>query len=218
MNVARQITMLLGFSLISACIANPVNTPTAPVLVPTARIKATNTPIATNIAITTTPSNTSRLDISRTQYTMDVDFDFPNKSLEVEQSIIYLNTTGKTLSSLLLIVEPARYPNAFELISLDWGDGQYVSRYTLEDGLLEIPIPNALPPGDSIELLIRFNIYVPFQPSAFGYTARQTNLADWYPMIPPYQSEEGWQYHQPAQVGEHQVYDIANYHVTIRSP
>ena len=49
-----------------------------------------------------------------------------------------------------------------------------------------------------------------------GYTRRQTNLADWYPFIPPYKSGSGWIVHDPAGVGENLVYDISDYKVSLQ--
>ncbi|MCX6033461.1 MAG: M1 family aminopeptidase, partial [Chloroflexi bacterium] len=47
----------------------------------------------------------------------------------------------------------------------------------------------------------------------FGYNDRQINLVDWYPFIVPYSG--GWLLHPPAEVGEHLVYDEANFDVTL---
>jgi hypothetical protein len=54
------------------------------------------------------------------------------------------------------------------------------------------------------------------RPIPFGYTARQTNIVDWYPFLPPYRSGSGWLVHNPWYYGEHQVYESANYQVEIQ--
>jgi hypothetical protein len=53
------------------------------------------------------------------------------------------------------------------------------------------------------------------RPLPFGYTARQTNLVDWYPYLPPYLPGQGWLIHNPWFYGEHQVYELADYDIEI---
>jgi hypothetical protein len=50
----------------------------------------------------------------------------------------------------------------------------------------------------------------------FGYTARQTNLVDWYPFVPPYVSGQGWLAHDQGYFGEHLAYDPADFQVEVR--
>ena len=213
----KYIVLFLIHQLLIGCVSFPDQILDVQTPFPTARIKATST-LPPTLFEPTEHTNPDNVPITRTQYEIEVDFDYRNKLLVVDQHIRYLNTTEEELGELLLIIEPNRYPNSFELVSLDWGSGEYVSLYNLENGLLEIPYPNGLLPEKEISIRIQYNINIPFQPSAFGYTSRQTNLADWYPTIPPYRSGEGWLFHQPGQVGEHQIYDLADYRVTIRSP
>jgi hypothetical protein len=54
------------------------------------------------------------------------------------------------------------------------------------------------------------------RPQIFGVTTRQVNLTDWYPMIVPYQAGSGWVLHDPWYYGEHLVYPLADFDVTLR--
>jgi hypothetical protein len=63
---------------------------------------------------------------------------------------------------------------------------------------------------------MEYQLNLPEQSGPFGYTARQINLGDWYPFVPPYLSGRGWQAHDPSLVGEHLNYDVADYEVNIR--
>lgn len=192
--------------------------PTSRIAVPTAQIIPTDIPPTAPLP---TPSFTPESNppaITRTQYKLNVFFDYPTRSLEIEQTIHYLNQTGESLNELVLVVAPQRYAGVFQLDALTWGSGEYVALYTLEDGLLEIPLPKELPHGESVILFITYTLQIPLRPGAFGYTARQTNLADWYPYLPPYRAGEGWMINTPGLVGEYQLYDIADYEVTIRNP
>jgi hypothetical protein len=220
----RIITKLISFLLIVslviiACASTPTAAPNTQVSVPTAVINPPDTPPPTTTPTPPSPpEQQTPSPIKRTQYKLDVFFDYPTRSLSVEQTIQYLNQTGETLTGILLVVEPQRYSGVFQLDSLTWGSGEYVGLYTLENGILDITLPAALPPGESLHLSINYTLQIPLQPGAFGYTARQTNLADWYPYVPPYRAGDGWLVNTPGLVGEHQLYDIADYEVIIRSP
>ena len=52
-------------------------------------------------------------------------------------------------------------------------------------------------------------------PRIYGYTARQVNLANWYPFIVPYEAGTGWVLHDPWYYGEHLVYEAADYEVNL---
>ena len=159
-----------------------------------------------------------------TQYVLDVAFHYGFHTLSVAQTITYWNTSSDVLGDLLLEVEANRYPGAFQLKSLAWGDGQPVSAYRLESNQLQIPFPQGLPPGEAVGLVLAYDLDLPpipepsdtVRPQPFGYTARQTNLVDWYPYFPPYRSGGGWIIHTPWVFGEHQVYGIGDYEVNIQ--
>jgi hypothetical protein len=122
-----------------------------------------------------------------------------------------------------LVVEPAYYPGSFNLQRLAWEDGQEVKGTSWEAQRLRLPLRQPLEPGEAVRMSLRYELSLPSpQPSAltrpepFGYTARQTNLVDWYPFIPPYRSGAGWLAHDRSFFGEHQVYEIADFQVEIR--
>jgi hypothetical protein len=136
--------------------------------------------------------------------------------LAVSQTITYVNQTRELLSELFFVVEPNRQPGVFRLNGLNWADGRLVENYTLEGARLWVPLPDPLPPGANISLSLSFEIDLPAQSGPFGYTARQTNLGDWYPFVPPRRVGQGWLVHEPWLTGEHLVYDDADYQVEIR--
>jgi hypothetical protein len=53
-------------------------------------------------------------------------------------------------------------------------------------------------------------------PNPFGYTSRQINLTDWHPFVPPYIPAEGWLIHNPWYYGEHLVYPVSDFDVSIQ--
>ncbi|MEK6221892.1 MAG: M1 family aminopeptidase, partial [Chloroflexota bacterium] len=118
-----------------------------------------------------------------------------------------------------LVVEPQRTSGVFDLLQLSWGNmaGEPIDNYQLNDGLMEIELIDPLVPTQTVEIFIVYILSIPRQGGAFGYTERQINLTNWYPFIPPYSNERGWVIQPPAIVGEHLVFDSADFIVEIFS-
>lgn len=152
----------------------------------------------------------------RTQYRLAVTLDYARHRLAVTQTITYVNTTGKALTQLPLVVEANRQPGVFQLDELRWADGQPIDAYVLQGARLFVPLPAPLAPARTVALSIFYQVELPARAAPLGYTARQTNLGDWYPFIPPYRTGQGWLMHEPGAVGEHLVYDVADYEVELR--
>lgn len=158
----------------------------------------------------------------RPLYTLTAILNYDLHFLVVDQEIVYPNTSGEPLTDLLLMVEPLYYPGVFELKSLAWGDGAAIGEYTLEASRLRIPLPQPLVPGASVTLNIAYELRLPSptpspetRPIPFGYSARQANLVDWYPFIPPYVPEQGWLAHSAGYFGEHLAYPLADFDVSL---
>jgi hypothetical protein len=158
-----------------------------------------------------------------TGYWLIAVFDYNQHYLSVDETIHYDNNTTEPLVDLILVVEPNRWAGGFVLDSLTWESGEAISNYELSGDQLHIPLPQPLPSGESVSLLISYELTLPeipapsdtTRPVPYGYSQRQTNVVDWYPYIPPYRSGEGWLVHEPWYFGEHQVYDVADYQVEI---
>ncbi len=159
----------------------------------------------------------------RARYVLEAVFNYDRHHLSVTQTITYTNNSSDALSHLPLMVEPAVYPNTFYLSSLQWGGGTEVQGAVWEGNRLTVPLPAPLSPGESLTLHLQYELQLPrsieaedLRPMPFGYTPRQTNLVDWYPYIPPYVSGQGWLHYQPWYYGEHQVYEQADFEVSLR--
>jgi hypothetical protein len=133
----------------------------------------------------------------------------------VSQTVDYINQSQIPLPDLVFVVEPNRQPGVFHLDDLRWADSQPIKGYKLDGALLHIPLHAPLSPGAELRLFLTFELNLPAQAGPLGYTSRQSNLGDWYPFVPPYRVGQGWLVHEPAQVGEHLVYDVADYQVDI---
>jgi hypothetical protein len=173
---------------------------------------ATEEPLATGTAAV----GPARPELPFTRYTISALLDYEGHHLLVEQSIAYINHASVDLPELLLLVEPNRYPGGFTLSKIAWQDGQPVAGYSLSGVALRIPLPAPLPPGESLDLSLSYELVLPNQSQPYGYTERQTNLGDWYPYLPPYVEGEGWLVREDAFYGEHLAYEMADFEVEVR--
>lgn len=175
----------------------------------------TNTPPPT-LAFTATslPPQTSAPPAARTQYTLYALLDYAGHQLGVDETIRYTNQTGVALGELVLAVEPnLRGGFTLENIMLN---GNTLT-YDLSGQRLTVPLPQALAPNAQVTLSMRFRIALPakIKEHPYGYDVDQVNLTDWYPFVVPYSN--GWILHEPGALGEHLVYDAADFEVNIKT-
>ena len=149
------------------------------------------------------------------KYTMSVMLDYAGHTLSSDETIHYLNSTGGTLNSLVLAVEPNLWKDCFTPGSMTL-NGQAVSNFTLTGDRLEIKLSVPLAPEGTLDLFMHYDLHLPATDvyHIFGYNDFQTNLVDWYPFIVPYVSGQGWLLHPPANVGEHLAYDVESLDMT----
>lgn len=200
-----------------------LNTPTdlPPALTPSAPPTDPPAEPAEKHSLTPPPTPTDS-PLSVPHYQIDAALDYARHYLSVEQQITYTNPYPEPLPDLLLIVEPSRYPGTFTLKELNWQPGRPIQDYSRDIGRIHIPLEIALQPGETVEFSITYDLNIPSpspsfygRPVPFGYSSRQTNLVDWYPYIPPYLPGSGWIAHQAGAFGEHLVYDVADFDVTV---
>jgi hypothetical protein len=82
-----------------------------------------------------------------------------------------------------------------------------------------IPLDTPLRPGEQIEFVHDFELYMPNRAGTFGQTDHQLNLSYWFPMIPP-RTEEGWDYYEISLVnsqfiGENFFFENADFNVRL---
>ena len=163
---------------------------------------------ATPLPQPTAPSQTAR-----TQYTLYALLDYYGHQLAVDQTIAYTNQTGTTLNEIVMAVEP-NLRGGFTLEHILVNGVQL--NYDLSGQRLTVYIPYALQPGDRLTLALRFRIDIPakVKDHPYGYDVDQVNLTEWYPFIVPY--IEGWVLHDESYLGEHLVYDAADFDVNVK--
>jgi hypothetical protein len=112
------------------------------------------------------------------------------------------------------VVGPARSNAAFNLIGV-MSPGNPVESHELVDALLYVRLAETIASAESVTLTLTYELSLPQGPGLLGWSERQTNLVDWYPYIPPFDEGSGWIVHEPAAVGEHGVYERADFDVHI---
>lgn len=181
----------------------------------------TETPTA---AATSTPFPTPQPPLPRAQYTMDMQFNFSANVAQVNQTIKYPNWTGQTLNDLVMAVEPNLWDGGFKLNSLAI-DNQPVTTFTLDGQKLAVTLPQPLPASGLITITMNYQLSLPampaysnpddVRPQIYGWSDRQTNFVDWYPMVVPYEAGQGWVLYNPWYYGEHLEYDLADFDVSV---
>jgi Peptidase family M1 domain len=169
------------------------------------------------------PVETSVPAPERANYTINATLDYAAKTVSVDQTILYPNHSGETLSNLVLAVVPNMWPGSFNLIVLSV-DQTPITDYALQGQKLEFALPAPLAPESTITVSLQYVLNLPFaeqqdpsveRPRIYGYTVRQVNLANWYPFIVPYEAGTGWVLHDPWYYGEHLVYEAADFEVNL---
>ena len=213
----KSLALLL---LLTACTSPtplPTQTPFLPTPILASPIPATTQDPAASVTPTATPAP------PRAQYTMDVVLDYANKSVSVDEVIVYPNHAAQGLTDLMLAVEPNFWPGCFTLVSLSLDDTA-VTDYTLEAQKLSFPLPNVLQPEQVATIKVQYTLALPkieptnpnlSRPRIFGFSDHQVNLTNWYPFIVPNINGQ-WVLHDPWYYGEHLVYDSADYVVRLK--
>ncbi len=222
------IALFLIPALVGACKANPPvfdptltlhpgnSLPTATQPVPTVEQPSTQTG-------TTSPTESPVLETNETiQYQFLAELDYPNHILLVDETILIPHPADHQLNELVLVVPPNAWSGVFQILDIAWADGERIETFILDGVQLTIPLVEPWQPGESLSLNIHYQLDLPAQnaregygPSPFGYTDIQTNLVDWYPMVPPYQADGGWIVHPPWLFGEYLVYPSAEFEIML---
>jgi transcriptional regulator with XRE-family HTH domain len=174
-----------------------------------------------------TPTATPMPVYEGTSYSLDVQLNFAEHTLDVQQRIDYTNMTSETLPLLILNVHPNHSRNTFELhdVKVDLGDGELIQPETnLLDVRMQVDLPRPLTPEDHVALFLEYTLSLPkidpseeFSAGGFGYSNRAVSLGNWYPVMAPYREEEGWYGLKYFPVGDPYVTEVADYEVTINT-
>ena len=214
--------LLLTTSLLTGCRSNstePVSaSPTTDSSVPTT---------APTVEPTATPSPTPTplpLNGQEAIYEINATIDYYNRFATVISRSRYTNRTNTPITEMVFVVYPIIYQNAMYMKSVSLGDGTAVTDYTWDQFRMVIPLANPLQPGQQIEFVHTFELYLWARGDyggIFSHNGQQMNLSYWFPMIPPYSETDGWIAHDvnlvnSTFVGEFLVFEPADYTVSLQ--
>lgn len=157
----------------------------------------------------------SAAEFVRPTYDFSVQLDMTTHQLSVEQTIGYTNNTDTKLYEIPLVIPPAIYPNVFHLDTLTLTPKSIKTALKDQGKDIFLQLNPALQSGQSVVLQILFQLQLPYQEGAFGFTSRQFCLADWYPFIPPFLPERGWLINAPGAVGEYLAYPLSDINLNL---
>ncbi len=216
------LALIIALSLLlSACgqrAAPPAELPT-----PVAQITRTSEAIP-NSTLETEPIGTPEPEPpaapeNRTVYDLDVTFDYAQHTVSVVQHIKYFNRTDQAMNELLLLVPPRYFAGAYSQGNIS---GDLVGQ-ARENGIQTmLSLEPALEPGASTQIQIIFTLILPNRQGVFGWSDMQTNLVDWFPIIPPFDPTTGWQVNERVVdatntiVGEYIAADSADFDLQLR--
>ncbi|HOZ38561.1 MAG TPA: M1 family aminopeptidase [Anaerolineaceae bacterium] len=213
--------LIASIVLLSSC-AQPAKPPSD---LPTPVAQITRPPeAATNPTPQAEPTNSTEPELpslleKRTVYNLDVNLDYAQHSASVVESITYFNRTDQPMSELLLLVPPRYFAGAYSQENLS---GELVGQLR-ENGIQTmLSLKPALQPGASTQIQITFTLIFPNRQGVFGWSEMQTNLVDWFPIIPPFNPASGWQVNQRVVdstntiVGEYILADSADFNLRLR--
>jgi hypothetical protein len=208
----RQLYTILLLILLSAC-----SSPT-PVTGMTAQSPShTPTPPPTT---TQTPEPLPAV-LARPAYSLTTTFDYDRHFITVDETLHYPNQTGESLGSLTMAIAANLWPNCFQLKNLTVDD-RPVTDFSLSGHRLDVPLPAPLASGSTVELNLRYSLFLPYTDQThslrariFGYGELQTNLTNWYPFIVPF-IDGDWVLHEPWSHGEYLVYPLADFSVDLK--
>jgi hypothetical protein len=227
----RKFLVLVGclsIAVLSACSPAPADrpaslTPTRSVRPPDPTVTPTSTPASSSSPTPgTTPASTLEPlpDIS---YRLDAVYHYPDQRVRVEQHVLIPHPGVEPIQEIVLAVPPNAWREVFHLNEARWGDGRPVSNLQLDGVRLTLALEEPWQPGTTTSLVLEYSLELPVQnaregygPSPFGYTELQVNLVDWYPLVPPFDQEQGWIVHDPWIFGEYLVYPAADFQVNFQ--
>ncbi len=202
--------------LLSSCSAS-TSEPTA------SSLPATVTPVPSTSTPAPTATATDVPVPPRPQYAMNTVLDYANKTVQVDETIVYPNHSTDGLTDMVLAVEPNLWTGCFNLSSLEL-NGAAVVNSSLQGHMLWFQLPDVLKPETMVTIHVQFTLTLPVieptnpnltRPRIFGYSQHQINLTNWYPFVVPRIGGK-WILHDPWYYGEHLVYDAADFTVNLR--
>ena len=124
--------LVMLFLFISGCSQQTISTPAAETPSFTAPSTSPTDPSTPTFEISPSPTPLAASggqEIPLPQYTLNVNFNYDEHTLEVDEAIRYYNASTETINDLVLMVDPLYFPGVFTLKSLSGETGSRLTIY-----------------------------------------------------------------------------------------
>lgn len=155
-----------------------------------------------------------------TRYAIQAELDYTRGNLIASEMVSYQNNLGQPLPSLVFNVVPAHF-GSFQLLRATV-DGQPVNP-SLSGVIMEVPLPQPLEAGESVDVKIDFSLAVP-EPGnlRFGLGNGILALGNWYPVLAVCTESAGdgsrsadWRRDRYVDTGDAFFTEVADYDVSL---
>ncbi|MDP2726677.1 MAG: hypothetical protein Q8P59_03965, partial [Dehalococcoidia bacterium] len=155
-------------------------------------------------------------------YTLDATVEYDSGIVTARETLAFTNESSQTMQTLVFSVTPAYY-GAFQLL-LATVSGQEVAA-ALDKSILELPLPQVLPPGSSVVAALDFKLKIPRRSGRFGKGPQVIALGNWFPILAIHRDgrllskgqEAGWVRGQYVEAGDAFFSEASDFLVTIRT-
>ena len=155
----------------------------------------------------------------RTQYELHATLNWATRIVEVNQTVHYLNDHDHPLTELVLHAETGRIQRPImELQGVFAEDGTILEEVSFDETRLTISLPEAVEVGCDAVVRLQFTLSLGelSDSNPYGwlaYTARQVNLAHWFPVVASYGFGEPdeWYNPPPHRIGEQSITELSDF-------
>jgi hypothetical protein len=155
-------------------------------------------------------------------YQMDLDLAEDLLSLDGQMQVLYTNQELQPLNEVYFRLYPNLLGGRLTTQSVKVDAQGVEPALEQADSALRIPLAQPLPPGSRVVLDVQFAVQVPSDASGnygvFGLADNVLALAHFYPIIPAFDDEDGWNIEIPTPQGDVVYADSSFYLVRVRAP
>jgi len=158
------------------------------------------------------------------RYHLVAELDWLARTVQVDERVEFRNETESPLRELVFSVEVNGDSGLFTITQIATGNGVTLDDYGLSEAELVVRLPEMLPPDGLLTLDITYALAIPQIRAGYryghlgylGYSDRQVNLGNWFPLLAHYEAADGWVRPLPHTVGEQAARRLADFDVTLR--
>jgi aminopeptidase N len=156
-----------------------------------------------------------------TVYHIDVEISRDRRRVEGHEKVRYTNQENGSLDDVYFRLFPNATGGEAIVSGVKVGDQDVEAVYEFEDSAVRVPLPDALQPGETVDIEMGFEVKVPLEMAGnYGllvYYDDVLALDGFYPVIPVY-DDEGWNVEVPPANADTSYYDASFYLVRVTAP